>query len=96
MGVTMLERDRAGILAKVDLGILAAYATALATLDKAETMLAEGGYIQITESGEKKSSLGFDRQGSKRPDPGAWFGVGRYRVQPGANQGRDEAKGRSL
>jgi P27 family predicted phage terminase small subunit len=47
--------DRAGVLAKVDLGILAAYATALATLDRAETMLAEHGYTQITESGEKKS-----------------------------------------
>jgi P27 family predicted phage terminase small subunit len=47
--------DQAGILSKVDLGILAAYCTALATLDKAEKMLEEGGYTQDTESGEKKS-----------------------------------------
>src|SRR4030095_10788998 len=48
--------DTAGILSKVDLGILAAYCTALATLDKAEKMLEEHGYTQNTaESGEKKS-----------------------------------------
>ena len=47
--------DQAGILSKVDLGILAAYCTALATLDKAEKMLAEHGYTQQTEAGEKKS-----------------------------------------
>ena len=52
--------DKAGILSKVDLGILAAYCTALATLDKAEKMLAESGYTQTTlQSGEKKV-LGFD------------------------------------
>jgi P27 family predicted phage terminase small subunit len=47
--------DKAGILSKVDLGILSAYVTALATLDKAEKMLAEDGYTQDTESGKKKS-----------------------------------------
>src|SRR5882724_7393397 len=47
--------DQAGILSKVDLGILAAYCTALATLDKAEKMLAEHGYTQQTEAGEKKT-----------------------------------------
>ena len=47
--------DQAGILSKVDLGILAAYCTALATLDKAEKMLEEGGYTQDTVSGEKKT-----------------------------------------
>ena len=48
--------DQAGILSKVDLGILAAYCTALATLDKAEKMLEEHGYTQDTvQSGEKKS-----------------------------------------
>jgi uncharacterized repeat protein (TIGR01451 family) len=47
--------DQAGILAKVDLGIFAAYCTGLATLEKAETMLKEGGYTQTTvQSGEKK------------------------------------------
>jgi P27 family predicted phage terminase small subunit len=47
--------DQAGILSKVDLGILAAYCTALATLDKAEKMLEEHGYTQDTDSGKKKS-----------------------------------------
>jgi P27 family predicted phage terminase small subunit len=47
--------DQAGILSKVDLGILAAYCTALSTLDKAEKMLAEHGYTQQTEAGEKKT-----------------------------------------
>jgi P27 family predicted phage terminase small subunit len=48
--------DKAGILSRVDLGILAAYCTAVATLDKAEKMLAEHGYTQTTlQSGEKKS-----------------------------------------
>src|SRR5437016_14201374 len=47
--------DQAGILSKVDLGILAAYCTALATLDKAEKMLEQGVYTQDTVSGEKKT-----------------------------------------
>jgi P27 family predicted phage terminase small subunit len=47
--------DQAGILCKVDLGILAAYCTAIATLDMAEKMLAADGYTQDTNSGKKKS-----------------------------------------
>jgi P27 family predicted phage terminase small subunit len=48
--------DKAGILAKVDLGVFAAYCTALATLDKAEKMLEGHGYTQHTvQNGEKKS-----------------------------------------
>ena len=46
--------DQAGILSKVDLGILAAYCTALATLDKAEKMLAEHGYTNRQKRARKK------------------------------------------
>lgn len=47
-----------GIIARVDLGILAAYSTALATLERAETEIQKhgyNGYIQLTVAGEKKS-----------------------------------------
>jgi P27 family predicted phage terminase small subunit len=49
------QLDNAGILARIDVGILASCCTALAALDKAETMIEQHGYTQTTDSGERKS-----------------------------------------
>jgi len=52
----VVDLDTAGILARVDIGILAAYCTALANLEIAERQIQTEGYTQFAESsGEKKS-----------------------------------------
>jgi len=47
----LADLDDTGILARVDLGIFAAYSTALANLELAEINLQRFGYVQINDAG---------------------------------------------